>query len=104
MACLIPRPLQKDVHVAEVNWAPLSVVRVSGTPKRATQVERKASTQEAEEIPFRGVASSQREVRSIIVIIYTYPSADTGNGPTRSTCTWLNLLLGMAMGWTGAFG
>jgi hypothetical protein len=39
--------------------------------KSATQVERKASMQEAEEIPFRGAASSQREVRSIIVIIYT---------------------------------
>jgi hypothetical protein len=71
MACLIPRLLQKDVHGAEVNWAPLSDVRVSGTPKHATQVERKASMQEAEEIPFRGAASNQREVRSIIVIIYT---------------------------------
>jgi hypothetical protein len=70
MACLIPRLLQKDIHVAEVNWAPLSDVRVSGTPKCATQVERKASTQEIDAIPFTGAASSQREVRSIIVSMY----------------------------------
>jgi hypothetical protein len=32
------------------------------------------------------------------------PSSATGRGPTRSTCTWLNLFPGTWMGWTGAAG
>jgi hypothetical protein len=52
------------------NWVPLSVIRVSGTPKRAIQVDRKVSTHEATEIPLRGTASSQRIVRSTIVRRY----------------------------------
>jgi hypothetical protein len=71
MTCLTPNLLQKAAHVDEENWAPLSDVRVSGTPKRATQWKKKASTQVAAEISFRGMASSQRVVRSIIVNRYT---------------------------------
>jgi hypothetical protein len=67
ITCLIPRPLQKEVHEAEENWVPLSEVRVSGTPNLATQQERNADTQEAADISLRGTASSQREVRSTIV-------------------------------------
>jgi hypothetical protein len=40
----MPRLVQADDHRAEVNWVPLSVVTVSGTPKRATQLGMKAST------------------------------------------------------------
>jgi hypothetical protein len=71
MMCLTPNLLQKAAHVEDENWAPLSEVRVSGTPKRVTQCKKKTSTQEAAEVSFRGMASSQRVVRSIMVNRYT---------------------------------
>jgi hypothetical protein len=77
--------LQKDIQAAEANWVPLSEVNVSGTPKRATHEDRKASTHPEAEILLRGTASSQRIVRSTIVIMYRYPSSEAGRGPTRST-------------------
>jgi hypothetical protein len=67
----MPNLLQKAAHVDEENWAPLSEVRVSDTPKRATQWKKKASTQEAAEVSLRGMASSQRVVQSIMVNRYT---------------------------------
>ena len=39
---LMPSSLQKSAQTLEVNWAPWSVVRVEGTPKRATQWRVKA--------------------------------------------------------------
>jgi hypothetical protein len=63
-----PRLSQNDVQEAEVNWAPLSVVMVSGTPKRATHEPMKARTQAAADISFRGTASNQHVVLSIIVM------------------------------------
>jgi hypothetical protein len=79
--------VQKDVHEADANWVPLSEVNVSGTPKRATQEDRKASTHEEADILLRGTASSQRVVLSTIVNMYKYPSSEAGRGPTRSTWT-----------------
>ncbi len=52
-------------------------------------------------MPFRGTASSQRVVRPTIVIRYIKPSSNAAKGPTRSTCTWLNLLEGMGIACTG---
>ncbi len=81
----------------EVNWEPLSEVRVWGMPKREIHVERKASPHEDEEMEERGVASSQWLVLSIIVRMCEYPR-EVGRGPTMLTWTWENRLSGMAMG------
>jgi hypothetical protein len=54
----------------EVNWVPLSVVTVEGTPNRAIHPAVKASATVAASISFRGTASSQREERSITVSRY----------------------------------
>jgi hypothetical protein len=39
----MPNRMQVEVHMAEVNWVPLSVVTVARTPKCATQLARNAS-------------------------------------------------------------
>jgi hypothetical protein len=83
----MPSLPHNDAQEAEVNCAPLSEVRVSGTPNLATQLNRKASPQEAAEMSLRGTASNQREVRSTIVRRYRNPSEEAGKGPTMSTCT-----------------
>jgi hypothetical protein len=90
--------LQKEAQIAKKNWAPLSVVTISGMPKRATHVVRNAPVQEAAEISFSGVASNHLVVRSMTVKIYSQPSSETGRGPTKSTWTWENLLVGIGMG------
>jgi hypothetical protein len=86
---------QKEAHEVEENWAPLSVVTVSGTPKRATHEDKKALMQEAAEASLRGVASNHLVVLSITVKRYRKPSSEAGSGPTRSTCTCENLLEGI---------
>ncbi len=102
--CLIPRLVQADVHRAEVNWVPLSVVTVSGTPKHATQLEMKASTHVLASMFLRGTASNHLVDLSMMVSRYTCPSEEAGRGPTKSTCTWENLRAGMGMACTGAAG
>jgi hypothetical protein len=51
MACRTPSLAQKEDQAKEKNWLPLSEVTVSGTPKRATQLDMKASIQDSAEIP-----------------------------------------------------
>jgi hypothetical protein len=70
-------------------------VTVSGTPKRATQEDRKALMQEAAEVSFRGVASNHLVVLSMTVKRYSRPSSEAGRGPTKSTWTCENLREGM---------
>jgi hypothetical protein len=70
----MPACPQKEAHAAEENCAPLSVVTVSGTPKRATQEDKKALMQEAAEASLRGVASNHLVVLSITVKRYSKPS------------------------------
>ncbi len=72
-------------HSAEQNWRPWSDVMTLGTPNLATQPVIRASTQEAVSIDRSGNASSQRVDLSTMVNKYTYPSAEVGSGPTRST-------------------
>jgi hypothetical protein len=83
----MPNRWQKEAQVAEENWAPLSMVTDSGTPKRATHVARNASMQEAADISFRGVASNHLVVRSMMVKMNSHPSSEAGRGPTKSTWT-----------------
>jgi hypothetical protein len=59
--------LQNEAQETEENCAPLYDVTVSGTPKRATQADRKASMQEAVAIFLRGMASSHLVVLSMMV-------------------------------------
>jgi hypothetical protein len=53
----MPRLVQAPIHKAEVNCAPLSVVTVAGTPKRATQLAMKASVHVLASMLRRGTAS-----------------------------------------------
>jgi hypothetical protein len=94
--------LQKEDQEAEENCVPLSEVRVCGTPKHGTQVDRKACMQEPAAIPLRGIASTHTVVLSTIIMRYSKLSLDTGIDPMRSVCTLLNLRCGMGMGWMEA--
>ena len=55
------------------NWRPWSVVIFAGTPKRAIHVERRAEEAVVASISGIGVASGQREKRSIHVTQYRQP-------------------------------
>ncbi len=101
---MIPRPVQVEDHRAEVNCVPLSVVTIPGTPKRATQLEMKASTHVLASMFFKGTASNHMVDLSMMVSRYTCPFEEAGRGPTKSTCTWENLRAGMGMACTGAVG
>jgi hypothetical protein len=57
-------------HSADVNWAPLSEVRVSGTPCRAIQWANNAWAQSAAVVARNGTASIHLVVLSIIVNKY----------------------------------
>jgi len=100
--CLMPRLMQADVHSVEVNWAPLSVVTVAGTPKRATQLAMTASTRVLASMLHRGTVLNHLVDLSMIVSRYMWPSEEAGRGTTRSTCTWENLRGGMGMASIGA--
>jgi hypothetical protein len=75
---LMPRLVQAPVHKAEVNWAwaPLSVVTVAGTPKRATQLAMKASVHVLASMLRRGTASTHLVDLSMMVNRYTWPSEE----------------------------
>jgi hypothetical protein len=64
---VIPSRVQRVVHTEEVNCTPLSEVSSVGTPKRATHVDMRASTQASDEVESRGTASTQRVDLSIMV-------------------------------------
>jgi hypothetical protein len=57
----------------EVNWLPLSEVRVSGTPNLEIQVEINARTQDSAEIEDNGTTSGHLVLLSIIVSRYEKP-------------------------------
>ena len=63
----IPRERQTPAQTEVVNCAPLSEVKVEGTPNLEIQVEIKALTQTSVEIDDKGTASGQRVVLSIMV-------------------------------------
>jgi hypothetical protein len=100
----MPRLVQADDHRAEMNWVPLSVVTVSGMPKRATQLAIKASTHVLASIFLIGTASNHLVDLLMMVSRYKWSSEEAGRGPTKSTCTWENLRAGTGMACTGAAG
>jgi hypothetical protein len=59
--------LQSSAQSADVNWAPLSLVITSGTPKRDTHPAKSAEAQSAAVIEDMGTASGQRDVQSMMV-------------------------------------
>ena len=67
--CLIPSLLQRTAQTAEVNWTPLSIVTVAGTPKRAIQPATKASAQAVAVVEERGITSTQRVDLSMKVMM-----------------------------------
>ncbi len=85
--CLMPWLVQAAVHSVEVNWAPLSVVTVGSSLKRATQLAMKASAHVLASMFRRGTASNHLVDLSMMVSRYTWPSEEAGRVPTRSTCT-----------------
>jgi hypothetical protein len=71
--------LHRPAHRADMNWAPLSDVMVVGTPNCDTQPAKRSLAQSAAVMDDSGMASSNLEVRSIIV------KGRCGRGLTRST-------------------
>jgi hypothetical protein len=61
------RRRQRAAHSEEVNCVPLSLVMVSGTPKRWIHPEKRAAAHSAAVVPVSGTASGHRLVRSTIV-------------------------------------
>ena len=64
----IPRREQSSDHRLEVNWRSLSVTMEDGAPKRDTQCRRRAVAQSDAVMEERGIASNQRDKRSMTVI------------------------------------
>ena len=89
--------LQMARHRLEVNWAPLSDVMMSGTPKRATHSSSSTLAHVAADVSATGYASGHRVDRSTMVNRCVVPRA-AGSGPTRSTWRWENRRCGTAMG------
>jgi hypothetical protein len=75
---------QRLAHNEEVNWGPLSLVIISGTPNRWIQPCRRAAAQSAAVTDVSGIASGQRVVLSMTVNRYENPE-ERGSGPTKST-------------------
>ena len=88
----VVRVREEPVMVARVlkrrasNCLPWSVMICWGQPKRATQTETNALATASAVMSDRGTASDQRVYPSMAVRQYRKPE-ETGNGPTRSTCT-----------------
>ena len=80
---MIPRIEQNERQNDEQNCAPLSDVRMAGTPCRDTQPLTKAMAHVWADMSATGIASGQQVVRSMIVSRYLHP-LDRGRGPTRS--------------------
>lgn len=64
---LIPRVEQTEDQTEDVNWAPLSEVRVDGTPNLDIQVEMRAREQASAVMEVKGTASGHLEVLSMMV-------------------------------------
>ena len=86
----IPIWLYKPSHNFDSNWAPLSVVIVTGVPNRAIHPLKKASATFSALLSTSGMASGQRVKRSTQISRYLKPSA-YGRGPTISICMWSHL-------------
>jgi hypothetical protein len=54
-------------QTSEENWVPLSEVSDDGTPKRVTQLAKRASAQLLAEVDLTGMASAQRVDLSTIM-------------------------------------
>ena len=65
--CRTPYSPHQSVHVAEVNWTPLSEVRLAGTPKLATHVATKASRTASVVVSLSRTASGHLVDLSIMV-------------------------------------
>ena len=64
---MIPSSLQTPVQMEDMNWLPLSEVRVSGTLNLATQVEVNACMQDSAVIEDIGTIAGHLVLLSIIV-------------------------------------
>jgi hypothetical protein len=87
---------QRLAHNEEVNWGPLSLVIISGTPNLWIQPWRRAAAQSAAVVEVSGTASGQRVVLSTTVNRYENPE-ERGRGPTRSTWMWEKRRTGTGM-------
>jgi len=76
--------LQREAHKAEVNWVPRTAVMNAGTPNMLTQPVNSSLAQSTVVMEFKGIASGQREVLSMMVNRWVKP-LDAGSGPTKST-------------------
>ena len=81
--CCMPNLFQRTSHTADVNWTPLSVVMVAGTPNLDIQPATRASAQAVAVVEDRGTTSTHLVLLSIMVM---WPSELAVRGPTRSTC------------------
>ena len=99
--CLMPSCWHRTAHTAEVNCTPLSVTMTAGTPKREIHPATRASAQAVAVVEERGIASTHLVERSIIVMMWVWPSELACRGPTRSTWMWENRCEGTGMGSTG---
>ena len=99
--CLMPSRWHRTAHTAEVNCTPLSVTMTAGTPKREIHPATRASAQAVAVVEERGIASTHLVERSIIVMMWVWPSELACRGPTRSTWMWENRCEGTGMGSTG---
>ncbi len=68
----------------------------AGTPNLATQSAKSALAQSTVVVEFKGIASGQREVLSMMVKRWVKP-LDAWRGPTRSMWMWLNRQVGTGM-------
>ena len=79
--------MQREDHVEDMSWVPLSLVTCVGTPNLATQFWMKESVTVAASMSWSGTASNHLDDLSIMVSRYLKPLADAGKGPTKSMCT-----------------
>ena len=70
--------------------------RQTSRPNGSTKRQHREAVVEA-----KGMASGHLVLRSTTMNKYSQPP-ETGRGPTRSTCRWLNFLAGTGICWTGA--
>ena len=96
---LIPNWANVFFHNSDVNWAPLSVVTVSGIPKRATQLSMNACKTVSAVVSGIGTTSGHLVVRSTMVSRYLNPRS-TAKGPTRLMCTCSKRVVGTGIGLT----
>ena len=100
----MPSHLQSTCQTAAVNFTPLSVVMMAGTPNLEIQPATRASLHAVAVVEASGSTSIHLVVLSMMVITWVKPSALAVRGPTRSTWIWVKRRLGTGIGCTGAEG